>query len=345
MKSILNNPYRVISQKLVADIEHSVEATAQQRQANPSKANDFGNSLYASASVGFTLNELTSLLNRQRCKTINNAREMLFEVQPFLRNLKNFLGVRCEEQKKNLQENDYYDCYLQISTRIGSDALNLMFGEINRLIEIQDYATIMKKKGDALAVIEEIEKMDLKPEFKAHLKNNKEMLEGIELPPDPRVMEAIGALKSLLNKEGILMLNEAKPHLDILRYVLGCDSVIYLQVSTAIASKALGAWIDMVNTAQEEVNDADNKWRALRELKAAVELAWDEMKEIEQMDLLADFRERFRTNKSRLSDLKDQLRGVKPVRKSKVSIPWGTILAVMLFLLPALLWLLKWLMK
>jgi hypothetical protein len=88
------------------------------------------------------------------------------------------------------------------------------------------------------------------------------------------------------------------------------------------------------------------------------------MENMEQMDLTVEFKERFRTNKSSLSGLRDQLRGVnvsyapspvwepvrkpvpKPVRESKpVSMPWGTILGVMLFLLPALLWLLKWLMK
>jgi hypothetical protein len=121
---------------------------------------------------------------------------------------------------------------------------------------------------------------------------------------------------------------------------LGYANDTYLQFSTAIASKALGGWIDMVNTAQQEINDAYNRQRALGGLRAAVELAWDEMEKMEKMDLLADFRGRLGTNKSVISDLKYQLRNVDytPIRLKEKSSdqPKKRWKFWMLFLLPVL---------
>jgi hypothetical protein len=153
--------------------------------------------------------KLKNLLEKQRSETIDNAQAMLAEAKPLLRNLKNAVETpkvrttaspadvagsliqkaqtiavgravkqKCEEHKKNLKKNGPGGFYLEISTKIASDALNMTLGEINHLVKINAFATIQRKREDVLAVVREIDTMDLTSEFRDTLNKIKEAFGG-----------------------------------------------------------------------------------------------------------------------------------------------------------------------
>lgn len=120
-----------------------------------------------------------------------------------------------------------------------------------------------------------------------------------------RYTETIGNAKNLLSR--------AKPHLFNVKQILGATDELYLGLSSRIASDAQGMMVAEINALQATFGKAyDNasKLASVLLLKQKVEEAWDVTNTIGSMDLREDFKSRFNTNRTSLSNLKTQLANV-----------------------------------
>lgn len=110
----------------------------------------------------------------RRSDTVSNANQLIISARPYLTNVKNVLGA-----------ND--QLYLGLSSRIASDAQNMLVAEINNLQDVisNTYDNVRKlslliafkgKVNEAWDVTSMIGNMDLVPEFRARYNTNKESL-------------------------------------------------------------------------------------------------------------------------------------------------------------------------
>jgi hypothetical protein len=107
-----------------------------------------------------------------------------------------------------------------------------------------------------------------------------------------------------------LLINSARTSLSNIKSVLGANDELYLGLSSRIASDAQNMVVAEVNNIQSVIsNTYDNvrKLSALLLLKEKVNEAWEVTTMIGNMDLVPEFRSRYNTNKSSLSNLRSQL--------------------------------------
>ncbi|MDR1330614.1 MAG: hypothetical protein LBK07_00745 [Tannerella sp.] len=291
------------------------------------------------------LNQLKTLIDRSRSMTVDGALALLAEAAPLLVKLKNVVdGVnisavegllkkasgiaassaarqRCEKNKEQLTNGvNVSGIHANMSSGIASKALDMIFAEIGGLVKNveRERDTLKKKVNDALAIVEEIERMSLVSAFEERLAESKETLTKLKKQLD--VQMEIAAINELLGNEGLSNLSiieEAKPHLRIIGNAMGHSDDTFLNISTAVASKALNACVALVNWAQKEFSDAPSyhKQDAIYTLKYCVDMAWGVTEDMGSLYLRSDFESRLRENKSSLSGLRDQL--------SQIDLPYG----------------------
>jgi hypothetical protein len=110
-----------------------------------------------------------------------------------------------------------------------------------------------------------------------------------------------------------LLLNQAFPLLQNIKNTLGASDDLYLGLSTRIASDAQGMCVSEVNGLQDKFSktfDNSTKLALIMLLKTKVDEAYNVTSTISSMDLRADFRSSFNSNRSSLQSLKTQLGGV-----------------------------------
>lgn len=116
-----------------------------------------------------------------------------------------------------------------------------------------------------------------------------------------------------------LLINSARTSLSNIKSVLGSNDELYLGLSSRIASDAQNMIVAEVNSIQSVIsNTYDNvrKLSALLLLKEKVNEAWEVTTMIGNMDLVPEFRSRYNTNKSSLSNLRSQLSQIGASRSS-----------------------------
>ena len=117
--------------------------------------------------------------------------------------------------------------------------------------------------------------------------------------------ETIGNAKNLLSR--------ARPHLSNVKAILGAIDELYLGLSSRIASDAQGMMVAEINGLQEKFGrayDNTSKLAAILILKQKIDEALEVTNAIGSMDLRQDFRTRYNTNRTSLTNLKNQLANV-----------------------------------
>jgi hypothetical protein len=108
--------------------------------------------------------------------------------------------------------------------------------------------------------------------------------------------------ENISNANGLV--NDAKPHLNHIKSVLGDKDELYLKLSTRIASQALACTIEEVNLAQSTIQNSFQLVSFKVILRSAILIA----NELKNFDLEYDFRvNRFNENHSTLKNLCNQL--------------------------------------
>lgn len=143
-----------------------------------------------------------------------------------------------------------------------------------------------------------------------------------------RVLEDFKQLTSLINTyenkvqsiaNGKLLLSSARLLLMNIKRILGSNDEVYLGISTRVASDAQSMVVSEINTLQDQfANTYDNerKRTIIINLKEKLEAAWLLIIEIGAMDLRADFRRQYNTNKNTLSGLRSQLSSINTTQSS-----------------------------
>ncbi|MDR0371742.1 MAG: hypothetical protein LBH80_07840 [Prevotellaceae bacterium] len=290
------------------------------------------------------LEALNKVIEQPRAKTISNAQMLLAEAKPHLNKLKMTIDAkkkkgsinerktalmllekahsiavghavkqRCEENKKRLPNNqeepDFNTIYLNQSIRVADSALGMAFEEIKVL-----GITPQRREG-IKRLLNEISAMDLTADYRKNVAQIQEQI--ANGGGDSKVNRTIDELIKLLKENKTIIPEEVEPNLRIVKDALGGSDDTYLQISTAIANKILGNYIEVINSAQERINDAYDKESALLTLKNIIAKAIPDINRLKNWDLTADFRNRLETNNSALSNLMGQLEGIIPPSPQK----------------------------
>lgn len=143
------------------------------------------------------------------------------------------------------------------------------------------------------------------------------------------------ALESFQSKfksidNAISLVNECKPHLLNIKNKLGNTDDLYLKISSAVANNALGMCVSVVNSAQNNFSGSLD----LYGLKSKINSALSAMELIGSLDMVAQERSRFNSNKSTLRSIKIKVDSISiptsSIPSSDSDTNWGCIIAIII---------------
>ena len=116
-----------------------------------------------------------------------------------------------------------------------------------------------------------------------------------------------------LISHAVTLLNNTKPYLLAIKRKLGASHAYYLKISSLVVNNALHNVIEEVNAAQDTFSRKSQINLAtasdLFVLKATIDKAWDATLIMDDFDLDDESKERYRTNRNALMNLRNQLGG------------------------------------
>lgn len=116
----------------------------------------------------------------------------------------------------------------------------------------------------------------------------------------------LGTQKSRYTEHDILnLVNQAKPELNKIKSKLGVSNELYLKISSAVASAAINALIDIVNKEQEAMSMCGGN--AALMLSPTISSAVETMSIIGRLDMTSQCRTYFNNNNSTLNSINRQL--------------------------------------
>lgn len=262
-------------QKIIDNLEKKIKETASTRKSNVNNAITAGQRLFK---------ESKALLDS--IKGIVGAADLKFS------------SVSDKVAEEVLQCGiDYFIEFVESTIDPGDDALRLCKNArkiaigpktINRCEEninnIEEWIEDRPNREKSKLVVNDIEKL-------------KEIIDNLTW--EPNTVES-----------AVKLIRIAKPYLNSVKSILGKTDDLYLTVSTRIASEAQGMCVSEVNNLQNKISTSYNqseKLSYLLSLKAKVETAWSVSNDIGLFDLKSDFRSRYLSNKSALSELRANL--------------------------------------
>ena len=117
-----------------------------------------------------------------------------------------------------------------------------------------------------------------------------------------------------LISHAVTLLNNTKPYLQAIKRKLGASHAYYLKISSLVVNNALHNVIEEVNAAQDTFSRKSQQHLAsavdLFVLKNTLDKAWDATLIMDEFDLDNESKERYRTNRNALMNLRNQVGGV-----------------------------------
>ena len=226
------------------------------------------------------IDQLTDLTGKHEKlpQTTGNAIELISTAKQLLIRLK----MSCAKN------NGLNDIYINISTHIASEALNICVKEINELQKKNnDFELFKRKVNETLELIARIEAMELQQDFR----NNRLAQNRDGLLETKKNFDVI-ALQYFINAydyrtqtvaNAKTFLTKAIPFLVNIQSSFGAYNDTYISLSTKVAADALNMCVAEINELQK--NDADHKL-----LKSKVDEALEVMNQIQSMHILTDFK-------------------------------------------------------
>lgn len=237
--------------------------------------------------------------------------------------LMNDTKVSLAQLKALLSANDLQ--YQMIADKLGLEILQCCIDYYNAS-EAEDAAYKgMKLQAYALSIV--VGKM-----AQDRCKENVDILQNIisNLPPkevfaeDKAIKGELGKFCQLPNKicHAVTLLNNAKPHLQVIKQRLGVGNAYYLKVSTQVVGNALHNVIEEVNAVQQEETvtfgdarlpvsmfwDRNAKIAHIAQIKRTLQVAWNATKLMDTFDMETEFKaNRYTVNRSILKNMCEQL--------------------------------------
>ena len=260
-------------------------------------------------SIEAKLEEAKSQRKNDKTKSISLAQNLLKEIDGTLKQLNSILGT--SDMK-----------YTTLSDRFSDFLLQCGIDYFKHYKESDSMNEVAAKK--ALELFAKAKTYAVGNIVKERIKENTENLnEWIDEKPErekqQRILVHFEKLKVLIDEydtksqtiaNAKLLLSAANPILQNIKTVLGSSDDLYLGLSTRIASDSQGMCVSEVNSIQDKFSktfDNSTKLALIMLLKNKVDEAYQITNTISAMDLKADFRSSFNSNRSSLQSLKTQL--------------------------------------
>lgn len=263
-------------------------------------------------SIEAKIEEAKAQRKNDKTQSISIAQKLLKEIDPTLKQLKSILGTSDIK-------------YTSLSDRFADFTLQCGIDYFKHYKESESMNEVAAKK--ALELFAKAKTYAVGNIVKERIKENTENLnEWIDEKPErekqQRILVHFEKLKDLIDEydtksqtiaNAKLLLNAANPILQNIKTVLGSTDDLYLGLSTRIASDSQGMCVSEVNSIQDKFSktfDNSTKLALIMLLKNKVDEAYQVTNTISTMDLKADFRSSFNSNRSSLQSLKTQLGNV-----------------------------------
>lgn len=263
-------------------------------------------------SIEAKLEEAKGQRKNDKTKSISIAQNLLKDIDGTLKQLKSILGTSDIK-------------YTSLSDRFADFLLQCGIDYFKHYKESDSMNEVAAKK--ALELFAKAKTYAVGNIVKERIKENTENLnEWIDEKPErekqQRILVHFEKLKVLIDEydtksqtiaNAKLLLSAANPILQNVKTVLGSTDDLYLGLSTRIASDAQGMCVSEVNSLQDKFSktfDNSTKLALIMLLKNKVDEAYQVTNTISTMDLRADFRSSFNSNRSSLQSLKTQLGNV-----------------------------------
>ncbi len=263
-------------------------------------------------SIEAKIEEAKAQRKNDKTQSISIAQKLLKEIDPTLKQLKSILGTSDIK-------------YTSLSDRFADFILQCGIDYFKHYKESESMNEVAAKK--ALELFAKAKTYAVGNIVKERIKENTENLnEWIDEKPErekqQRILVHFEKLKDLIDEydtksqtiaNAKLLLNAANPILQNIKTVLGSTDDLYLGLSTRIASDSQGMCVSEVNSIQDKFSktfDNSTKLALIMLLKNKVDEAYQVTNTISTMDLKADFRSSFNSNRSSLQSLKTQLGNV-----------------------------------
>lgn len=263
-------------------------------------------------SIEAKIEEAKAQRKNDKTQSISIAQKLLKEIDPTLKQLKSILGTSDIK-------------YTSLSDRFADFILQCGIDYFKHYKESDSMNEVAAKK--ALELFAKAKTYAVGNIVKERIKENTENLnEWIDEKPErekqQRILVHFEKLKDLIDEydtksqtiaNAKLLLNAANPILQNIKTVLGSTDDLYLGLSTRIASDSQGMCVSEVNSIQDKFSktfDNSTKLALIMLLKNKVDEAYQVTNTISTMDLKADFRSSFNSNRSSLQSLKTQLGNV-----------------------------------
>ncbi len=276
---------KLFIQEPINKIESHIEQSKTKRKSNPSTANVTGKQLFQNTQK--ELLALKTVLGKQDLKYGSIADKLADEI------------LQCGI--------DYYKKYRDSDTTDpGSESMNCL--KLAKNIAVG--AIVVQRCNENIEGLQEWINDKPEREKQKRILTDFERLKNI-IDEYDRKSDTIANAK--------LLINSARTSLSNIKSVLGSNDELYLGLSSRIASDAQNMIVAEVNSIQSVIsNTYDNirKLSALLLLKEKVNEAWEVTTMIGNMDLVPEFRSRYNTNKSSLSNLRSQLSQIGASRSS-----------------------------
>lgn len=263
-------------------------------------------------SIEAKLEEAKAQRKNDKTKSISIAQNLLKDLDGTLKQLKSILGTTDIK-------------YTSLSDRFADFLLQCGIDYFKHYKESDSMNEVAAKK--ALELFAKAKSYAVGNIVKERIKENTENLnEWVDEKPErekqQRILVHFEKLKVLIDEydsksqtiaNAKLLLSAANPILQNIKTVLGSADDLYLGLSTRIASDAQGMCVSEVNSLQDKFSktfDNSTKLALIMLLKNKVDEAYQVANTISTMDLRADFRSSFNSNRSSLQSLKTQLGNV-----------------------------------
>lgn len=273
-------------QRPIEQIEKKVEETKTKRKANKANAVKAGRELYNS--VVSDLMQLRNILGKENVKFASLSDKVSDEI------------LQCGI--------DYFSYYKNTNTDSSTSVMSVF-----KLAKILAVGKIVKQRcQENTESLQEYINHKFERDKQAKISVDYEKLENLLAEYEEKV-------KTVAN--GRQLLASARPHLNNIKNILGGTDVLYLVLSSGVASDVQGMCVSEINNLQDKLSDAGDKAMKINTvllLKERVNEAWDVITTIGSMDLHQDFRTRYSQNRTSLSNLKTQLSALNTEKKTGV---------------------------
>ncbi|MDE5421271.1 hypothetical protein L3073_03545 [Ancylomarina sp. DW003] len=264
----------------ISTIENKIEKTTQKRKNNPRDAEEYGEELYKKTKSDITL-------------------------------LKKLMG------SSNVQ-------YQMLANKLANEILQCSIDFFNTL---RDEGGEYDPGEAALKVAKYAKAIGTTGQTKSRIKENTEVMqEWVDDKPNRQRQEAIAEdlafvtnklqrfqnlSDSIDNSRNLIV--SCKPKLNNVKNELGGYDDLYLQISSAVVSNALGMIIEVVNRGQSQLQHDRTK---LITLPTTISSAVSVIEKMECFDMVSEVRNRFDTNKRTIKGIKSQLDSITNASRS-----------------------------